>query len=183
MRVDIRILVLIWGGKHSAFHYYVWYQLLIFLHLFYICSTRLKTLTCIPSLLRLFNQEGVFNSVKCFLCSYRDDHMTWFLVSWNQSWIIIGRTDPTAEVPILWPPDWCKELTHWKRPWCWERLRARGQGDDRGWDGLMASRTQWVWANSEREWRTRKAWHAAVHGVTKNRTGLSDWTTNRCGKL
>ena len=34
---------------------------------------------------------------------------------------------------------WCEELTHWKRPWCWERLRAGGEGDDRGWDGWMAS--------------------------------------------
>ena len=43
---------------------------------------------------------------------------------------------------------WCEELTHWKRPW--ERLKARGEGDDRGWDGWMASLTQWVcvWANS-----------------------------------
>ena len=37
---------------------------------------------------------------------------------------------------------WCEELTHWKRPWCWERLRAGGEGDDRGWDGWMASPTQ-----------------------------------------
>ena len=36
---------------------------------------------------------------------------------------------------------WCKELTHWKRPWCWERLKAGGEGDDRGWDGWMASPT------------------------------------------
>ena len=36
---------------------------------------------------------------------------------------------------------WCEELTHWKRPWCWERLRAGGEGDDRGWDGSMASLT------------------------------------------
>jgi len=44
---------------------------------------------------------------------------------------------------------WCEELTHWKRPWCWERLRAGGEGDDRGWDGWIASLTQWtwVWAN------------------------------------
>ena len=40
---------------------------------------------------------------------------------------------------------WCKELTHWKRPWCWERLRVGGEGDDRGWDGWMASLTQWTW--------------------------------------
>ena len=45
---------------------------------------------------------------------------------------------------------WCKELTHLKRPWCWERLRAGGEGDDRRWDGCMASPTQWtwVWVNS-----------------------------------
>ena len=41
--------------------------------------------------------------------------------------------------PILWPPDG-KEMTHWKRPWCWERLKA-GEVDDRGWDGRMASPT------------------------------------------
>ena len=40
---------------------------------------------------------------------------------------------------------WCKELTHLKRPWSWERLRAGGEGDDRGWDGWMASLTQWTW--------------------------------------
>ena len=47
---------------------------------------------------------------------------------------------------------WCKELTRWKRPWCWERLRAGGDGSDRGWDGWMASSTQWtwVWASSVR---------------------------------
>ena len=42
----------------------------------------------------------------------------------------------------------CEELTHWKRPWCWEGLRAGGEGDNRGWDGWMASLTQWVWVNS-----------------------------------
>ena len=40
---------------------------------------------------------------------------------------------------------WCEELTHLKRPWCWERLRAGGEGDDRRWDGWMASPTQWTW--------------------------------------
>ena len=40
---------------------------------------------------------------------------------------------------------WCEELTHLKRPWCWERLRAGGEGDDRGWDSWMASPTQWAW--------------------------------------
>ena len=51
---------------------------------------------------------------------------------------------------------WCKELTHLKRPWCWKRLRAGGEGDDRGWDGWMASLTQWtwVWVNSGSWWWT-----------------------------
>ena len=40
---------------------------------------------------------------------------------------------------------WCEELTHWKRPWWWERLKAGREGDDRGWDGWMASPTQWTW--------------------------------------
>ena len=50
----------------------------------------------------------------------------------------------------------CKELTHLKRPWCWERLKAGGEGDDRGWDGWMASPTQWtwVWVNSRSWWWT-----------------------------
>ena len=71
----------------------------------------------------------------------------------------------------------CEELTHWKRPWCWERLKAGGEGDDRGWDGWMASLTQW--SQMSRLWETvegREAWRAAVHGVTKSRTQVSDWT-------
>ena len=56
----------------------------------------------------------------------------------SQPWMFIGRTDAEAEAPILW----CKEPTHWKRPWCWERLKAWGEGDERGWVGWMASLTQ-----------------------------------------
>ena len=50
----------------------------------------------------------------------------------------------------------CEELTHWKRLWCWEGLGAGGDGDDRGWDGWMASPTQWmwVWVNSGSWWWT-----------------------------
>ena len=40
---------------------------------------------------------------------------------------------------------WCEGLTHWKRPWCWERLKAGGEGDNREWDGWMATRTWWAW--------------------------------------
>ena len=80
----------------------------------------------------------------------------------------------------------CKELTHWKRPWCWERLKVGGEGDDRGWDGWMASLAQWtcVWVNSGSWWWTGGAWHAAVQGVAKSRNWLSDWTElNMAGPL
>ena len=53
---------------------------------------------------------------------------------------------------------WCEDLTHLKRSWCWERVRARGKEDDRGWDGWMTSLTQWtwVWASSGSWWWTGK---------------------------
>ena len=44
----------------------------------------------------------------------------------NKSWIFIGRTDADTLAT------WCEELTHWKRPWCWERLKAKGEGGRRG---------------------------------------------------
>ena len=72
---------------------------------------------------------------------------------------------------------WWEELTPRKRLWRWERLRAGGEGSNRRWDSWMVSPTQWTWfwANSGRWWRTGKP--AAVHGVIKSQTWLSDWTT------
>ena len=54
---------------------------------------------------------------------------------------------------------WYEELTHWKRPWCWERLKVGGEGDNKGWNGWMASPTQWtlVWASSGIWWWTGKS--------------------------
>ena len=68
-------------------------------------------------------------------------------------------------------------LTHWKRLWCWEGLGAGGEGDDRGWDGLMASLTQWtwVWVNFGSWWWTGRP-AVLIHGVAKSRIRLSDWT-------
>ena len=72
----------------------------------------------------------------------------------DQSWVYIGRTDAEAEIPIFWPPD----VKSWLigKDWCWEGLGAGGEGDDRGWDGWMASLTQWtwVWVNSGSWWWT-----------------------------
>ena len=93
----------------------------------------------------------------------------------NQPWIFIGRTDAEAETPITLATR-CKELTHWKRPWCWERLRAGGEGDDRGWDGWMASPTWWTWvrASSSSWWWTVK--HGVLQFMGSQRVG-QDWVT------
>ena len=71
----------------------------------------------------------------------------------DQSWVFIGRTDAEAEAPILWPPD-AKNWLNGKDPDA-GGLKAGGEGDDRGWDGWMASPTQgtWVWGSSGRWWR------------------------------
>ena len=74
---------------------------------------------------------------------------------WNHSWIFIGRTDAEGETPNT-SATWCEKLTHLKRPWCWERLKVEGEEDGRGWDGWMASPTQWtwVWVNFGNWWCT-----------------------------
>ena len=71
---------------------------------------------------------------------------------------------------------WCKELTHLKRPWCWEILRAGGEGDDRGWDGWMASLTRWtwVWVNSGSWWWTGRPGMLWFMGSQRVR---HDWVT------
>ena len=82
----------------------------------------------------------------------------WVYPKGDQSWVFIGRTDAEAETPVLWPPD-AKSWLIWKDPdWCWERLRAGGEGDVRGWDGWMASPTQWtwVWVDSGSWWWIRR---------------------------
>ena len=69
----------------------------------------------------------------------------------NQFWIFTGRTDTKTGSSDTLPP-WCEDLFHWKRPCCWERLRAGGEEGNRGWDSCMASPIQctWVSANSGR---------------------------------
>ena len=70
----------------------------------------------------------------------------------------------------------CEELTHWKRLWCWEGLGAGGEGDDRGWDGWMASLTlwTWVWVNSGSWWWTGRP--GVLQFTGSQRVG-HDWTT------
>ena len=70
-----------------------------------------------------------------------------------------------------------EELIHWKRPWCWEGLGAEGKGDDRGWDGWMASLTRWtwVWVNSGGWWWTGRP--GTLRFLGSQRVG-HDWVTD-----
>ena len=106
----------------------------------------------------------------------------------NQSWIIIGRINAEAEAPVLWPPEG-EEMTHLKRPWCWERLKVGGEGDDRGCSGWMASpiRWTWVWINSGSWWWTGRP--GMLQSVGSQRVGhdweieLNWWWYNRTTEL
>ena len=96
----------------------------------------------------------------------------------DQPWIFIGRTDVEAETPNT-SSTWCKELTHWKRPWSWEMLKAGGEGDDRGWDGWMASPTwwTWVWAIFGRWWWTGR--RGVLQSMGSQRVGHK-WAELNC---
>ena len=92
----------------------------------------------------------------------------------DQPWVFFGRNDAKAETPVLWPAhakSWLIE-----RLWCWEGLGAGGAGDDRGWDGWMASLTRWtrVWVNSGSWWWTGRP--GVLRFIESWRVG-HDWTT------
>ena len=103
----------------------------------------------------------------------------------NQS--ILKEISPgcTLEGLMLnWNSNMANELTHWKRPWCWEGLRVE-EGDDRGWDGWMASPTRWawVWVNSRSWWWTGRP--GMLWFMVSQRIGhdwAMDWTELRAWK-
>jgi len=88
----------------------------------------------------------------------------------NQSWIFIERTDTEAAIfgHLM------RRTDSLATSLCWQRLKAGGEGDDRGWDVWMASPTWWMSLSKPQELVIdRKARHAAVHGVAKSQTWLS----------
>ena len=111
--------------------------------------------------------------------------------SWESLGLQGDSTSPSQRKSVLgvhwkdWYWSWnsntlatsCEEFTRWKRPWCWERLRAGGEGDNRGWDGWMASPTRWAWVrvNSGSLWWTGRPGVLRFMG-SQSWTWLSDWT-------
>ena len=147
----------------------------------------------------LFSQSYGFSS--SHVCMWELDHKeSWALKNWffwtvvlektlespldckeiqpvyseDQPWDSFGGNDAKAETPVLWLPH--AELTHLKRLWCWEGLRARGEGGNRWWDGWMASLTRWtwVWVNSRSWWWTGRPGVLRLMG--SQRVG-HDWVT------
>ena len=96
--------------------------------------------------------------------SYRQSVLNIHWKDWCWSW----NSDTFAT--------WCEELTHLKRPWSWERLRTGEEGADRGWDGWMASPTQWtwVWVDSQSWWLTGRP--GMLQSMGSQKVG-HDWAT------
>ena len=112
----------------------------------------------------------------------KDSWEFWTARRSNQS--ILKETGPGCsleglmlKLKLLYFHHLCEELTHWKRVWCWEGLGARGEGDDRSWDGWMASLTRWtwVWVNSGSWWWTGRPGVLRFMG-SQSWTRLSNWT-------
>ena len=94
----------------------------------------------------------------------------------NQSWIFIGRTDVEAETPILWPPD--AKSCSFEKTLMLGKIEGRRRRGNRGWDGWMASPTQWtwVWVSSRGCWRTGRLGMLQSMN-SQSWTWLSNWTT------
>ena len=91
----------------------------------------------------------------------------------EQPWVFFGRNDAKAETPVLWPLDAKSWLIGKKK--CWERLRAGGEGGDRGWDGASPTWWMWVWVNSRSWWWTGRP--GVLRFMGSQRVG-HDWATD-----
>ena len=130
------------------------------------CPTSLQSLFLLHTLASLASfclPYRTNSSLSWRLCAFASSYWKW--KDWCWGW------NSNKNLATSW-----EELTHWKRPWYWEGLGAGGEGDDRGWDGWMASPTwwTWVWVNSGNWWWTGKPgvlWFMVLQGVGH------DWAT------
>ena len=124
-----------------------------------VCLTNVKHKT-----IRRLKLEDLLSYLLCWTFSTRIAYIHWkhWCWSWNSNTLAT----------------WCEELIHLKRPWCWERLKVRREGVNRGWDGWMESPTQWtwVWIISGSLWWTGRPGVMQSMGSEKSWTWLSDWT-------
>ena len=124
--------------------------------------------------------EGNGNPLQCSCLKNPRGSGAWWAAVYG---VAQSRTRPkrlSSSKELCWNAStlatWCKELTHLKRPWCWERLRAGGEGDYGGWDGWMASPTRWawVWVSSGSWWWTGRPGVLWFMGSQRVR---QDWAT------
>ena len=126
----------------------------------------------------LDHKEGWALKNRCFKlwCWRRLLRVPWTARRSNQS--ILKETNPEyllegLMLKLQYLATWCEEPTHWKRPWCWEELKAEGEGDNREWDGWMASLTQWTWV-----WSSSVCWWwMGKHDVLQSRVSKESDTT------
>ena len=116
--------------------------------------------------------DTILTYVSCVSCINRQILRHWAVLSVHwKDWCWSWNSNTLAT--------WCEEVTHWKRPWCWKRLKAGGEGDDRRWDGWRASLTQctWVWVNSRRCWWTGRPGGCGPWGCKESdTTERLNWT-------
>ena len=136
----------------------------------------------------------VIKRITLYIGDFTEELMLWNYGVGEDSWESLGlQGDQTSQsyrksvLNIHWKDwcwswssntlaTWCKELTLWKRPWCWERLKPKEEEDNRGWDGWMAPLTLWTWvcASSWSWWWTGKPGVLQSMGSQRVR---QDWAT------
>ena len=125
-----------------------------------------QTLFSCPKLLQMVTEALKSGEIWCWRGLLR---VSWTARKSNQDWCWGWNFNTLAT--------WCEELTHWKRPWIWVRLKVGGEGNDREWDGWIASLTlwTWVWVNSGSWWWTGRP--SVLQPMGSQRVG-HDWETD-----